>query len=84
MESLKKSVVIDFPDLKHVYALIGYNKDTNKVLGWTFKSNKIDAKDEKSYKASLSHALNAIPPPNSEITHIRVTFPECGNNLICI
>lgn len=33
MESLKKSVVIDFPDLKHVYALIGYNKDTNKVLG---------------------------------------------------
>ena len=63
MNSLNRSVVIDFPEFKHVYTLIGHSNDTKKVLGCTFKSNKIDGKADKSYKASLRHALNAIPLP---------------------
>jgi len=76
VESLKKSVIIDFPDLKRVYATIGYSRDTNKALGCSFKQKKIDAKNQAPYKAAVNHALNAIPPPDSDILYIRATFPE--------
>ena len=59
-----------------MYALIGYNSDTQKVLGTAFKSNKPSVKDDSKYIEARNHALKAIPPPGSEITYIRVNLIE--------
>ena len=59
-----------------MYALIGYNSDTKKVLGTAFKSNKLAVKDDSKYIEARDHALKAIPPPGSEITYIRVNLVE--------
>ena len=50
-KALNKSVILDFPSQRFVYALLGYNEDTGKVLGTTFKSTKANANDREYQKA---------------------------------
>ena len=50
-KALNKSVILDFPSQRFVYALLGYNEDTRKVLRTTFKSIKTDANDREYQKA---------------------------------
>lgn len=58
--SLNKNLIIEFPEQRHLYFMLGYSKITKKVIGSTYKGKK-DAKDianNSEYLKNVSFALN--------------------------